>query len=653
MNASLVRMKKEARAIFWPWCAVMAAGALQLFSDPSGFRLLGLPVLAAVAPMGFFVGIPLLATLSFGNEFQHRTLPILLSQPVNRMQIWREKLVVTAFAVASAALIFFYGRPPELRQEQLAAASLYVIAMTAGAAFWTLVARSTIGGLALGWLIFGAFELGGAFLDIFFSGSIYLTAGRFLEGKLSPDQTTAILSYLSLAALAYAGLMLWLSARKLARFQATGGLPGDDLVLSGSKLVPEAFAGWFRYTSAEPYWNLVRKEFRLLQPLWLMGVLLFLYMTCLAVFRLFPDTADQAPRGQLPLRAALMIPVVVLTPVMAILAGCLSLGEERTSGTHSWHMTLPVSARRQWFIKLLVCLFSGFVCAALLPILVLFTHGAISGAAFRPMDAAVVMLVAAVVTLASFWCASATSGTVRAALWVSPVLGALGLTFYYGGKVAIELIHFVTSRIDLFVNFGFTNTLSNFRLFSLFKNETLLALFLLSPALLAAVLQSYRLFRAQVRESALFVIRSVLPITLVTFLWGFFLGAFISVVIEARGQMWNLFRETHEAIEKIQPGTAKLESEGPLQLTVEDLAKASPLSERTRRWLENSRITVAPDKPGSSSSSCCGTNSKGIRFVPDKAYSWYLATIHRPGGSVCTVSFQAGRGFGILGGVCE
>ena len=28
MNASTVRLKKEARALFWPWCAVTVAGAL-------------------------------------------------------------------------------------------------------------------------------------------------------------------------------------------------------------------------------------------------------------------------------------------------------------------------------------------------------------------------------------------------------------------------------------------------------------------------------------------------------------------------------------------------------------------------------------------------------------------------------------------------
>ena len=59
---------------------------------------------------------------------------------------------------------------------------------------------------------------------------------------------------------------------------------------------------------------------------------------------------------------------VVSTLMIAILAGSLSLGEERTSGTHAWHMTLPVSALRQWLIKLFMALFAGFVGAGLLPL---------------------------------------------------------------------------------------------------------------------------------------------------------------------------------------------------------------------------------------------------------------------------------------------
>jgi len=654
MNASATRLRKEARALFWPWCAVVAAGVLEPLWPPSDFNLPGVAIVKAAGPLGFFLGVPLLAVLAFGNEFQHRTLGLLLSQPVGRTQILREKLIVASLAVLSSMLVFYYGWRSMLNQEQLVVAGLYILAMSAAATYWTLLARSTIGGLVLGWLPFGGLELAGAILDMLRPGIVFETAGRLLDGKLLPHEGRTILFSLSIAALGYAGLMLWLGARKLARFQFTGGLPGDDLLMAGPKVMPEAVAGWFRYRPAEPVFNLVRKELRLLRPVWLMGLLLFVYLIGLSVFRLLPYVWEQPPRGQFPVQVALLFPLFALIPVMAILAGCLSLGEERPSGMHSWHMTLPVSARRQWFIKLLTGMVTGFVCAVLLPVLVLLADQFIFGSPFRLWDARSWMIGVGILSLVSFLCASAVSGTVRAALWVIPLLVALLSAFRYGDRTGRELTDLAVSRFDLFTDFGFTNTVSNLQLYSYDSDvpPMWVVMALLVPILLFAVIQSYRLFRAEVRDSALAVIRSLLPVALVGFLWTFSLGTLDAFVARAKQQMWSLFLETHEAITKIQPGTANLESAGPLSLTAEDLAKASPLSERARRWLGNSRITVVPDKPRPGPY-CCGTNSRGIRFAPDKTYSWYLATIQRPGGSICTVSFQAGRGFGILGGVCE
>ena len=55
--------------------------------------------------------------------------------------------------------------------------------------------------------------------------------------------------------------------------------------------------------------------------------------------------------------------------------------------------------------------------------------------------------------------------------------------------------------------------------------------------------------------------------------------------------------ETIQAIQKFQSGVGKLDAAHPLQLTVEDLAKASPLSKSTRRLLGDSHITLALDEP--------------------------------------------------------
>ena len=134
---------------------------------------------------------------------------------------------------------------------------------------------------------------------------------------------------------------------------------------------------------------------------------------------------------------------------------------------------------------------------------------------------------------------------------------------------------------------------------------------LLVPTLLVAVIKVIACFREQARDSVLSVIRNLLPLAITAFLSVFCWEAPFALSWTARQQMGTFFRETHEAIEKIQPGAAKLDAAHPLQLTVEDLAKASPLSERTRLWLANSSITVAPDKPHPGPYCCWGH----MRFI--------------------------------------
>jgi len=113
---------KEARSLFLPWCAVSIVGVLPWLLSDFSFAEHGvaypLPYRIAyalyrlspqISSVCFFMGIPLLATLSLGNEFQHRTLSLLLSQPVDRMKIWGEKFIVTMIAVVSAALVYYLG----------------------------------------------------------------------------------------------------------------------------------------------------------------------------------------------------------------------------------------------------------------------------------------------------------------------------------------------------------------------------------------------------------------------------------------------------------------------------------------------------------------------------------------------------------------
>src|SRR5260370_34213639 len=120
-------------------------------------------------------------------------------------------------------------------------------------------------------------------------------------------------------------------------------MAGDDLGVGGSSVMPEALAGLSRSRPTGAVLNLIRKELRLLRPVWLISFLSLVYLTLLTTFRflLLRESADLHLEG---VQLVLYTPVILFTPLIAILAGGLSLCADTTSGTQSWHITLPVSA---------------------------------------------------------------------------------------------------------------------------------------------------------------------------------------------------------------------------------------------------------------------------------------------------------------------
>jgi hypothetical protein len=636
MTAKTTRILKEARPLFWPWCAVAMAGALPLVHPLDWGPLIVL--------IGFFA-VPLLATLSFGDEFQHRTFSLLLSQPVGRMDIWGEKLSVTVVAVVSAVLVFSLAlRATSFHPDRqlLAFAGAWIVAITASATFWTLFTRSTVGGIALniGVQSFISFVVPWANLADWLRARGYLLPGN----PIVPSTVTFVF-------LCYAGVMIWLGRRTLTGFQATGGMGSDDLLMAGPDVMPGAFAGWLRCRPTGAVLNLIRKELRLLRPVWLISLLAAVGWACLALFGLLHQRGSSRN-----FETAVVIVGVISTLIIAILAGSLSLGEERTSGTHSWHMTLPVSALRQWLIKLLMALFAGFVGAGILPMLI---AGRLFGSSHSLVDVHLGtgwLLGVLILTFASFWCACAANGTVSAVLWVFPVIFTLGFASDFGGRAGRELIDFVVSRFDPFANLRFANAVaSSFDLLAFWRFAdhfprgwesgfgALIQVLALVPAVVFAILQSYRLFRAQLPGRTLSVVRSLLPLAMMAFLCGLGLSAYYFFVFEATQQEIRLTSDIHAAIEIILSSAVNLDATEALHLTVDDLAKAHDrtktlrllFSESTRRYLRNSRITVTPNKAHPSDYDyCCDRNGRSTRWW------YYLATIPLASGSDLTLSFQ-------------
>lgn len=643
MNAT--RILKEARPLFWPWCAVVCAGALLLLHPP---RLIG-----DFSQVVFVLGVLLLATLPFGNEFQHRTFSLLLSQPVRRMEIWREKMSVTAIVVFTAALVFLSclrasgvhgGR--EFWEYAVGAA----IVFAASAPFWTLFTRSIVGGVVLS---FGVYN----FVIVLAYQALFWVTG---SSKLAASKSIATMSCVLLG---YAGLTLWLGWRKLARFQAAGAAAGDDLLTAGAGVLPGALAGWLWCRPSGVVANLIRKEIRLLRPVWLSTILAALGWTCIKVVWLLHHGG-----ATMPFQTTVVIVGVTCTLLVAILAGSSSLGEERSSGTHDWHLTLPAPVLLQWSVKLGMALFAGFVGAWLLPALIAGRSLFISSNLWGGRHFGFGLLIAVLLlTFAAFWCACAVKGTVRAVLWVPPVMIALYFAGELGKRVGPVLTDLFFSKFDPFANVKFAIAVSRlgsnvfFRLINAASNNMtdsvqaglVLTTIILVPTLLYGVIQSYRLFRAQLQDRALSVVRGLLPLAMTAFLCNFSVLAYYTFVGRAfRGPKWTALFETIQALQKIQSGAAKLDAAHPLQLTVEDLAKASPLSKSTRRLLGNSHITLRLEEPPHHGRFGCAETSQpyGLSAL---GYSWYSAIVPLADGSHFFLAFDPVTHNTISAGICK
>jgi hypothetical protein len=650
MNAR--RIYKEARPLFWPWCAVVCAGALPLLHPPYP--------LGEISRLAFLLVIPLLATLPFGSEFQNRTFSLLLSQPISRMEIWREKLSIAAIGVFTAAplfLPFWSASGVHGDREFWGYAAVAVIVYVASAPFWTLFTRSIVGGVVLS---FGVYT----FMGVLGYQALFWGMG---SSKLAASTSMVTMSCLSLG---YAGVMLWLGWRKLARFQATGGMAGDDLLTAGPDVLPGALVSWLRCRPTGAVLNLFRKEFRLLRPVWLITVLAAVGWACLTLSGLLH------PQGLTRGFETAMVSVGVITAlIIAILAGSLSLGEEKTSGTNLWHLTLPVSARRQWFIKLCTALFAGFVGAGLMPF---FIAGRLLEWSHILADVHVgrdLLVGAILLTFAAFWCACAVKGTVPAVLWTLPVMIALYFAVELGKWAGPALTNLVLSSFDPFANVKFATAVSRFTSTAFFKlilaasiNMTnsaqaalVLTTIILVPTLPYAVVQSYRLFRAQIQDRALSVVRSLLPLAMLASLCSFFSLAFYTFVSQAaeasraaQHPKETALIETVGAIRNILSGAEKPDAAHPLELTVEDLAKVFPLSKSTRRLLDDSHITVSLDAPPHHAHFGCAEyhGNPQPHGISDLGYSWHSAIVPLKDGSYFAVALDPVTYDFISAGIC-
>jgi len=512
--------------------------------------------------------MPMRAVLSLGNEFQHHTLSLLLSQPVSRKTIWREKWLVLIAAVASSAFVYWLAWRSVARTDvTFGLAAIIALISLCSAMFWTLTGKSTIGGLTLNTL---------QAVIIFF----LVQAALWLLNLWSVPITTGIVFGAGVAGCLYASLMLWLGFRTLERFQTAEGFGGDDLLMANPKVMRGAVARFLECRPTSPMMNLVRKEVRLLWPVWLLTAVVCLFLIGLAPFK--PATPDLTNSVWAVASAAL-----VLAPLLIVLlAGTLSMGEERNLGTHPWHLTLPVSVREQWWIKIIVAELASLLSTAAVVVVGRFVFGP---RLLMGPPIAGILLAAAVGTVGAFWCACTVKGTVPAALFAFPAMGLVLTASSWGG--ALVGLMSESGIMDLF--------LARMHPFPI-GSETARWLFTITdgyagaawiavPVIAFSLIQSRRLFRTQLSSGWQPVVGRIIPLLALAFMVGALQRTPMAVVYRLSGQTWKVLAQVSQTL-----NTVSVPSNQPVTLTFEDLSKTSPLSELARVWLKDSTITITP-----------------------------------------------------------
>ena len=607
MTPTATRLMKETRQIFWPWLLAMCLGALAWTNpthDDYSFALAA--VATAFGRGGFFLGIPLLCALSLGSEFQYRTVGLLMSQPISRRQLWIEKSFVLTCAVVSIGLVYRFGwflRDPEPIGELFGAVLL--VTFLTSTTFWTLLSRSTIGGLVL------------TGMQSAVSIWVGVVAALFFVRMTSVAAFELAIAYGVFALLLVSVLFLWLSYRSLNRFQFSGTSVGADLAGLDTRL--GFITSWLRARNNSPTINLIRKEIRMLMPVWVLLPLAVVALLLVRSIDLFLPNYTVVNTG---------VGVTGVFLVMAnLLAGSLSLGEERTSGTLSWHMTLPISVTRQWLVKISSALMASLV----FNVLCLAAGRAIFGSEFLKSwdlfdrDVWGLLLWTGSWTFAAFWAASTVKGTVKAIVWVFP---AFGILIFTGSLTNIFPIWQIPGfdRLVLWLHPYPYSWWGDSWAYQFYRNAQTPVVMVL-PAIGVMLIQTIRLLRRELRDDSRSGVRYLASALAITLAWSVLGATPRSFHVAADFQVWSSLSELSQAVNAFNPGDEKLIEGRPLQITLDELSKTSTISASTRQWLPDPVVTVIP-KPF--------TRHLWVSGHFEKQGFRYYSSVHLRGGWDCS-----------------
>lgn len=298
-------------------------------------------------------GCILMGVTTFGDEFSNRTMPMLLSQPFSRQNIWREKLTVLAAAIGillGAALICLYLVTrvfvPDV-VEAIVILILFCLGVFCTTPCWTLQYKSVP--------IAAAVSVGPPIaLE---SMAVWILS--YVPALNRPAQAAVLL----LPQLAYFfacyrwGRATFLNLQALDAQAQDIALPArmeQALVRPFKSVIPQ-FTG--------PWSSLINKELHLQKVIFLLAVLFCIMVPVeYVIWKLTTwETGKEIAVGIL---GATFVIFVILVPLITG-AGCVA--EEKNWKIHEWHLTLPPSKLKQWCVKVLIALAITLLLGILLP----------------------------------------------------------------------------------------------------------------------------------------------------------------------------------------------------------------------------------------------------------------------------------------------
>lgn len=326
-------IEKEFRALLPAW-TVCIAGLLASASGVELLNMLGAPI--------YFVGAASLGAMSIGHEYSHRTMGLLLSQPVARWRVLVTKLAVLAVMLA-ALLLVARGTVTVWRGTQFASAALWLPPLLAlfVTPWLTMISRSALAGTVFTLSIVGVLLVAGEFIGV----------ARYGYTKEVDAFRLALLWRTSIVFAVAGG---WLAWRTLQRLEAIDGRGAEF------HLAARARAANVNLTRRSAVWLMVRKELHLHQ----LAILVAAFYVVLA------SISFLLSGGPMRFDDARTMGTIYYCSLLAIVVGAQASAEERNLRTLESQLLAPMPAWRQWAIKAGVAIGLAIVLSIVVPTLV-------------------------------------------------------------------------------------------------------------------------------------------------------------------------------------------------------------------------------------------------------------------------------------------